>query len=102
MEEFNKNVQMDSRVYYQSLYTTMKYARDDLMFYYTYLYIKKISGDNDGVVSEVSAQWGNNIRKIYNGISHAEILDFKRKNISGINIPGIYVDIVNGLADMGF
>ena len=102
MEAFNKKVQMDSSVYYQSLYTTMNNAFDDWMFYYPYLYTQKISGDNDGIVSEISAKWGNYTRKICSGISHAEIIDIKQKPISGINIPGIYVDIVRDLGERGF
>jgi hypothetical protein len=59
-------------------------------------------GDNDGTVSEYSAKWSNNIIKIEGGISHAEILDYKGKKISGINIPDIYIDIVNKLSEKGF
>ena len=98
MEEFNKKIVMDNRVFFQSLYTTMDNAFDDVMFFYTYLYVKKIGGKNDGIVSESSAKWGNNTVKIAGGISHAEILDVKMKRISGINIPEIYVKIAEGLS----
>jgi len=102
MEEFNEKVLMDAKVFYQSLYTTMDNAFDDIMFFYPYLYIKKIRGKNDGLVSEFSARWGNNVIKIEGGISHAEILDFKKKKISGINIPDIYVEIAEGLSGNDF
>jgi triacylglycerol esterase/lipase EstA (alpha/beta hydrolase family) len=102
MEEFNKTVAMDSRVYYQSLYTTMDSAFDDLLFFYTYLYIKNVSGANDGVVSEYSARWGDNISKIKGGISHSEILDHKKKKISGVHIPGVYLDLAVELGKKGF
>ena len=102
MEEFNENVIMDDKVFCQSLYTAMDNAFDDIMFFYPYLYIKKISGKNDGLVSEFLARWGNNVIKIEGGISHAEILDFKKKKISGINIPDIYVRIAEGLSGRGF
>ena len=102
MEEFNKIVPMDNRVFYQSLYTTMDNAFDDMMFFYTYSYIKKVKGKNDGIVSEYSAKWGNNIAKIEGGISHAEILDVKKKKISGIHIPDIYVNIVKDLSKRNF
>lgn len=102
MKEFNEVIGMDDRVYYQSLYTAMKNSFDDLMFYYSYLYIKSISGENDGIVSEYSAQWGNNSMKIEGGISHAEIIDYKQKKISGINIPDIYIKIVDELSQKGF
>jgi hypothetical protein len=72
------------------------------MFYYSYRYIKKIRGDNDGIVSEWSATWGDNVIKIEGGISHAEIVDYTMRDISGIHIPAIYIHIVNGLSEMGF
>jgi triacylglycerol esterase/lipase EstA (alpha/beta hydrolase family) len=102
MKEFNETVNMDDRVYYQSFYTTMRNPFDDVMFFDSYRYIKKIHGDNDGTVSVWSAQWGNNIRRIEGGISHAEIIDYKMIKISGIYIPDIYIDIVNELSEMGF
>jgi len=100
MKEFNEKVIMDNRVYCQSLYTTMRNAFDDMMFRWTYLYIKNISGENDGMVSELSAKWGDNYTKIYNGVSHRQIIDLKIN--AGIDIPGIYVGIVKGLRDKGF
>jgi len=102
MKDFNGKITMDSQVFYQSLYTTMNNADDDKMFLYTYPYIKEISGDNDGLVSECSAQWGDNITKIEGGISHAEILDYKAKEISGIHIPDIYVKVIKGLSERHF
>jgi triacylglycerol lipase len=103
MKEFNENIGMDGAVYYQSIYTTMKNALDDLMFFYTYLHIKRSSGrNNDGLVSEYSAKWGNNIIKIEGGISHAEILDRKKRKISGVDIPTIFLNIMDKLYQKGF
>ena len=102
MHKFNNKVIMDNRVFYQSLYTTMNNAFDDLMFFYPYLYVNKINGKNDGIVSEYSAKWGNNIIKIEGGISHAEILDYKKKKISGKDIPNIYIKIIEELNKKGF
>jgi len=102
MKEFNEKITMDDRVFYQSLYTTMNNAFDELMFFYPYLYLNKTRGKNDGIISEYSAIWGKNVRKIEGGISHAGILDFKRKKISNIDIPGIYVRIVKELSENGF
>ena len=102
MKEFNDKVTMDDGVFYQSLYTTMDNAFDDLTFFYTYLYVSKVRGKNDGIVSEHSARWGNNTVKINGGISHAEILDIKQRKISGMDIPGIYVEIVKWLRENGF
>jgi hypothetical protein len=84
------------------MYTTMRNSFDDLMFFYSHWYIKNVTGDNDGIVSEYSARWGDNIVKIEGGISHAEIVDYKTSKISGITIPGIYINIVNALSEKGF
>ena len=102
MKNFNEKIKMDEKVYYQSLYTKMRNSFDDLMFFYSYWYLKKVVGENDGVVSVHSAAWGNNVYQIDGGISHAEIVDYKRKKISGINIPDIYLNIIEGLINKGF
>jgi len=102
MKEFNDSIKMDEKVYYQSMYTTMRNSFDDLMFFYSHLYLKKVCGENDGVVSAKSANWSDNVYNIEGGISHAEIVDYKKKNISGINIPNVYLNIIGGLIDKGF
>jgi len=102
MKKFNNEILPDNRVYYQSIYSSMKNAFDDLLFFHTYRYIKKTGGDNDGFVSESSAKWGDNITKIEGGISHAEILDYNMRKLSGINILDIYKNIVKGLCEKGF
>ena len=101
MQEFNEKVVMDPSVYYQSIYSTMKNAFGDMMFFNSFLYIRKINGANDGVVSEVSSIWGDNIIK-FEGLSHAEIVDYKKRKISGIDIPEIYLNIVRDLSARGF
>jgi len=102
MKEFNETVVMDPGVYFQSLYTTIDRKFNDLMAVSGYLYLKSVAGENDGVVSEYSARWGDNPRKIASGISHADIIDYKREKISGIEIPDIYLDIVHELSEKGF
>ena len=102
MKKFNNDVLMDNRVHYQNMYTVMRNPFDDLTYFFPSLYIKKISGANDGFVSEFSARWDNNGIKIDGRISHAEILDMKMRKIAGINIPDIYKEIVNGLSERGF
>ena len=101
MKEFNEVIQMDPGVYCQSIYTTLKNSFDDMMFFYSHWYIKSVCGPNDGMVSEKSAKWGDNTLKI-EGISHAEILDYKKRNISRKNIPDIYLSIVRDLSKKGF
>jgi len=102
MRTFNHDVVTDDRVYYQSMYTVMNTPLDDPKFASCYRYIQKISGDNDGFVSENSARWGNHSIKIEGGISHAESFGIEMRKIPGVNIPDIYANIVKGLSEKGF
>jgi triacylglycerol lipase len=102
MSEFNKKVTMDDIVFYQSIYSVMNNAKDDLLFTASYKYIKKESGENDGMVSEFSARWGNNITKVEGGISHGQIIDIFGKDPFDMKIPNIYLRIVNDLGQKGF
>jgi triacylglycerol lipase len=97
MKRFNAEITMDKRVYYQSLYTTINSVNADLLRFFTHSYIR-----NDGLVSEKSARWGDNIIKIEGEISHNEIIDLKQKNIRGMDIPRIYIDITDELCGRGF
>jgi triacylglycerol lipase len=102
MTAFNALVQPDENVFYQTYYSTMKNAVDDFKYLYTFPYIKNVSGKNDGVVSEKSVRWGTNCFEIDGGISHDEIVDVKKRKISGVDIPMIYTNIVKELSKRGF
>ena len=102
MCEFNERVLMDKQVYTQSYYSTMRSPSDDWVLFYTNRYIASKSGKNDGLVSEKSAQWGENIVEIQGGISHIKILDIKKRKILGIDIPEIYIEIIRQLSEKGF
>jgi triacylglycerol lipase len=102
MTKFNEKVTMDSRVYYQCLYSIMNDPPTDKLFASSYQFIKKINGNNDGIVSEYSARWGDNIKKIPGSISHEQISDHPRARIPGMAILNIYLDIAHELSAMGF
>jgi len=102
MKEFNKRVTMDDIVFYQSIYSVMNNAGNDLLFTASYNYIKKEIGENDGLVSEYSARWGNNITKVEGGISHGQIIDIMRRARLDMKIPNMYLRIVNDLKNKGF
>jgi len=102
MKEFNNTVTMDDKVFYQSIYSVMNNPADDLLFTASYNYIKKEIGENDGLVSEYSARWGNNITKVEEGISHGQIIDIMWKDPFDMKIPNIYLRIVNDLSHKGF
>lgn len=102
MSEFNANIIMDNRVFFQSIYVTMHNPFDDPLFFRTHSYIKNISGDNDGLVSNKSASWGNNTFKLPDSISHEQIIGHGKPKNPGLDIPEIYLDIIKDLSSRGF
>jgi triacylglycerol lipase len=104
MKEFNKSNPDIPGIYYQSLYSVLQDQFDDVSFYHSYLLLLDMAGANDGIISRKSTCWGKNHRLLSGkrkGISHAEIIDFKQRKISGVNIPEIYLGIVSDLASRG-
>jgi triacylglycerol lipase len=99
---FNQAAARDDRVSYQTIYSAMDKAGDDPLFSFTHAYIRRISGANDGMVSEISARWGNCCRKSPGSLSHHDIIDMKRRPVRGIDPLEIYLDIARGLAERGF
>jgi hypothetical protein len=61
-----------------------------------------VSGRNDGLVSEKSARWGIDCFEISGRISHDEIVDVKKRKISGVDIPMVYINILRELSEKGF
>jgi triacylglycerol lipase len=102
MLEFNSIVTRDERVFYQSIYSTMSKGSNDPVLSASYKYIKKTIGENDGLVSEYSAIWGDNVIKIDGDISHAQIIDITGKIQHETKVLKIYLDIVNDLSNRGF
>jgi triacylglycerol lipase len=78
MQEFNREITDSPAVYYQSYGSMLKNGCDDPVFYPTY-------------------------RILYGkGISHREVTDFKRRPISGTDIPTEYLRIVQQLKEKGY
>ena len=102
MSEFSANVTADSRVHYQSIYVSMNEPTNDMTFYNTYKYIKEKSGNNDGMVSEKSAAWGSNTKKINSPLSHEQVIDKDRNLAVDIYVPHIYLTIARELSARGF
>jgi triacylglycerol lipase len=102
MKEFSANITMDHRVYYQSIYSTLREPSDDPIFSFSHAYMNKLGNESDGLVSESSARWGQNSTKLQNSISHEQIVDRGGKRIHGMEIPNLYLEIVRGLSKKGF
>ena len=67
--------------------------------------VKSAEGTNDGLVSEESAKWGNYLGTLTcsgcRGISHGDMIDLFRENISGFDVREYYVKLVQGLKEQG-
>ncbi|WP_163175166.1 alpha/beta fold hydrolase [Bacteroides sp. 51] len=106
MIKFNLQNPDANSVYYSSYQSFIMSGFDDLSHFLTYYLIKRVSGANDGVVSLKSSKWGDNCTLIkglkWGGISHSEIVDIKRRKISGVDVPAEYLNIVDMLISKGF
>jgi triacylglycerol lipase len=104
--KFNQSVCDVKGVYYQSYMSRMKNMLSDPVLCVTYYIIKKLEGENDGLVSISSAIWGN-FRGVFEsatkkGISHGDMIDLKRTDYRGFDTVEFYVKIVAELKNMGF
>jgi triacylglycerol lipase len=105
MTEFNRNTEDAPGVYYQSFGTIMTSPLDDPFFMLTYPLIKENEGDNDGMVSTTSCPWGvfrGLLQGKEAGISHLDMVDFRKHDIAGVDIAGFYVAMVADLKVLGY
>jgi triacylglycerol lipase len=104
--ELNKIMPDDPKVFYQSAGSKMK-SRKSAFFPLSLGFgmIKKVEGDNDGLVATGSMEWGDFLgiasSKGKHGISHGDRIDLTRKDIEGFDVCEFYVDIVSKLKDKG-
>ena len=103
---FNQVTPDSPLVYYQSYGSRMRFFWSDMSLLLTGLIMACGDGKNDGLVSEASCRWGN-FRgmlesKTRRGISHQDMVDFRRKNIQDFDICQFYITLVQELKEMGF
>ena len=71
----------------------------------SYHLVKHFGGENDGLVSEDSFEWGEKYTllkaKGKRGISHGDMIDLNRENIPGFDVREFYVELVNDLKNRG-
>ena len=107
MHEFNLKYPNLANVYYQSYGTEMLNPLNDPLFSATYLLLQKYEGDNDGMISKSSYQWGEFQGTIGSkipgvGVSHLQITGSVLDTIAGENIPLTYVEWASRLKDKGY
>ncbi|MGN0818491.1 MAG: hypothetical protein ACI4L9_05935 [Candidatus Coproplasma sp.] len=108
-EQFNKDNPDSEEVYYQSYAFSMK---RDIFLWFPHLIISLFEGENDGLVTTDSAQWGNFKGVIYSnsgrGISHCDEVDLRRRAFTkrtgdGVSdILEVYSRIAEDLYSLGF
>jgi len=102
MEEFNEKVTLSDNVYFQCFYSIMDDPYHHPRFTISCKYLDKLTGANDGVVSEKSAKFTPCSTRIPGSLSHEQIIDQQHRKDLRMIIPNIYLEIVNELAIMGF
>ena len=112
-ERFNRENPDVPGVFYQSFAGVMKTPLSDIHLSTANAVVRRIEGDNDGLVTVASARWGSSFTLLTGctrrGVSHYDEIDFRRaplcKKHSGDGISDIcdvYLQIVNDLIARGF
>lgn len=101
-QQLNAEMSTPKGVYCQSVGSILtKATHGKFPLNFSYHLVKHFSGDNDGLVSESSFNWGEKyilLRPTENkGISHGDMIDLNRENIVGFDVREFYVNLVNGL-----
>ena len=105
-QALNEIMPDDPNVYYQSVASKMR-TRFSAPFPLNagYSIIKPLRGDNDGLVATDSMAWGHFLGVFSaigkRGISHADIVDLWRKDVSGFDVCELYVNLVHQLKEQG-
>lgn len=99
---FNETVHDSPQVLYQSVVSKMNsWTAGTFPMNISHFLISPHDGENDGLVSVDSAQWGSACLMVHppgrRGISHGDMIDLNRENIDGFDVRELYVDIVRGL-----
>ena len=104
---FNESTPDSPAVFYQWVGSVQKKAASGKFpLNFTYPIVKLFDGRNDGLVGETSFAWGEKYAfldmDLPRGISHADMIDLNRENISGFDVREFYVQLVADLKRRGF
>ena len=108
--EFNKDLddaEEKHGIYRQSVGSVMANARADgfplNLFYHI---VHDFDGPNDGLVSDKSFEFGEKFTlltpKGKKGISHMDVIDLSRRNLTDFDVREFYVELVSDLKTRGF
>ena len=95
---FNEIVTDCEGVYYQSFAFVMDTVRSDVFLALPHAVVRRVEGENDGLVSTQSAQW-TNFRGVVRGtckrgISHCDEVDMRRRRLSKTQVAERVSDVV--------
>lgn len=107
-EEFNRQNPDVPGVLYRSYAGAMSSCRGDIFMWWMNFVIRRVEGENDGLVTVESAQW-TNFRQVWRGtggrgVSHMDEVDFRRRPLKGkdglVDPTDWYVSLVSELRDL--
>ncbi len=107
MSEFNKKVENDPRVYYQSYTSKIDETYPSYIWKEMYKALYAYEGPNDGLVSVESAKWGN-FRGIitvegHSHLSHIDVISLSPVNkVDDVKMQAFYKDMAHELKEMGY
>lgn len=104
--KLNAEMPTPNGIYCQSIGSVLTNAtQGKFPLNFSYHLVKHFSGENDGLVSEDSFNWGNKYTLLKpsakRGISHGDVIDLNRENIIGFDVREFYVNLVNDLKNKG-
>lgn len=105
--EFNNKFPDVPGIMYQSIGSKLnKSVGGRFPLNFTYHLAKYFDGVNDGLVGEASFPWGSSYKMITvkgkRGISHGDMIDLNRENISEFDVREFYVQLVADLKQWGY
>ncbi|MDE7321937.1 MAG: triacylglycerol lipase [Lachnospiraceae bacterium] len=106
-KNFNNMFPDVAGVMYQSIGSKLnKSAGGRFPLNFTYHLAKCFDGANDGLVGETSFPWGSSYQMLTvkgtRGISHGDMIDLNRENISEFDVREFYVQLVADLKQRGY
>jgi len=104
--KFNKSTPDAEGIFYQSIGSKMNKAKSGKFpLNIMYPFVKHFDGENDGLVSLASMKYGESFTQLEakegRGISHGDIIDLNRENITGFDVREFYAELIQELKARG-